>query len=159
MKMTAESLRHLVEQIVAEAKKKKEKELDELTVKNDGHIHDSKLDFSAPLGAYNLYRSQGQVNWGPHTSPGPKIDDQVRGSQYSIVRESSLRQFIRGIIAESFGPDQSSAWASIVPPATKNIWESAMHWYDFQRRGLGQMKEDMDLTATKQAKKSKAGRK
>lgn len=144
MKMTIEGLRNLVEQIVAEAKKKKEKELDELVVKNDGHIQDHKLDFSAPLGAYNLYRNQGQVNWGPQTSSGPKIDDQLRGSQYSAVHESALRSYIRNIISESFRPDPSSAWAAMVPPVTQTIWESVMHWYDFERRGLGQVKEDAD---------------
>lgn len=136
MKISVPELRKLVEEVIAEAKKKKE-DLEEET-RPDGHMYDKTFDMSQPLGAYNLYRSQGPVNWGPHTGPGPKIDDRP----YGVKNESSLRAALRTMISEALMPDPSSAWMGVVPPAPKrvprNMWEAAMHWYDFQGKGLGE---------------------
>ena len=137
MKISVPELRKLVEEVIAEAKKKKEKDLEE-EVRPDAHMYDKAHDYSPPLGAYNLYRSQGPVNWGPHTGPGPKIDDRPWG----VKNESALRTALRQMISEALMPAPNSAWMGVVPPAPrkvpKGIWESAMHWYDFQSRGLGE---------------------
>lgn len=94
-----------VGQLLLEAKKKKEKaEKLKYNPAPPAYGYAESLDFSAPLGAYNLYRSQGAVNWGPMTGPGPKIDDRVRvQSQAALVKESSwhaaerlLETFLKG---------------------------------------------------------------
>lgn len=143
MKITVEQLKVMVEHAINEAKKKKQKDLEEMETRPDGHMLDKNMDFAPPLGGYNLYRSQGAVNWGPQTGAGPKIDDRPYPG---TVAESSLRQAIRGMISEKLRPDPNSAWSAFSPPPPqvppKGIWESAMHYYDFQRRGLGQMKEE-----------------
>jgi hypothetical protein len=135
MKISASQLKKLVEAVIAEAKKKKD-DLEE-EVRPDAHMYDKVHDYSAPLGAYNLYRSQGPVNWGPHTGPGPKIDDRP----YGVKNESALRSVIRQLVSEALTPAAGSEWCGIMPPAPKplptGIWESAMHWYDFQGKGLG----------------------
>lgn len=74
--------------IVAEGKKKREKAE---KLKQDalpaGFAYVEAFDFSAPLGAYNLYRTQGTVNWGPMTGIGTKIDDRVSGNRYDVGDE------------------------------------------------------------------------
>jgi len=143
MKITVEQLRGMVKEAINEAKKKKTKDVKE-EIRPDGHIVDKNQDYAPPLAGYNLYRSQGAVNWGPHTGPGPKIDDRPYGTKM----ESALRQVIGQMISEELRPDPNSAWARLMPPPVveekvpQNVWEAAMHYYDFQRRGLGQMKED-----------------
>lgn len=138
MKISVPELKKLVEEVIAEAKKKKE-DLEE-DHRPDGFVYDKNFDMSQPLGAYNLYRSQGPVNFGPFTGAGPKIDDRPYGAK----NESALRTVLRGMIGEALMPDASSAWMGVVPPAVpaprsapKNMWEAAMHWYDFQGKGLG----------------------
>jgi hypothetical protein len=135
MKISVQELRKLVEEVIIEAKKKKD--LEEET-RPDAHIYDKTFDFSKPLGAYNLYRSQGPVNFGPYTGAGPKIDDRP----YGVKNESSLRAALRQMISEALMPAAGSAWMGVVPPAPKqvprNIWEAACHWYDFSGKGLGE---------------------
>jgi hypothetical protein len=168
MKITVEQLRGMVTEAITEAKKKRKKDLEEMESRPDGHMVDSKFDFAPPLGGYNLYRSQGAVNWGPQTGAGSKVDDRP----YGVKAESALRSAIRGMISEKLSPDPASAWSAFSPsPAPKapnGIWESAMHYYDFQRRGLGQMKEAAKPSAEKpedkkadkkKGKKAAAGRK
>jgi len=73
-------LTEVLDTILNEVKKKK----DQATVpRSDGHSYSPALDFSAPLGAYNLYRSQGASNWGPMTGPGTQIDLSVNGKRSS----------------------------------------------------------------------------
>lgn len=136
MKISVPELRKLVEEVIAEAKKKKD-DLEE-EHRPDGFVYDKAHDMSAPLGAYNRYRSQGAVNFGPYTGAGPNIDDRP----YGVKSESALRTVLRSMIGEAIMPDPSSAWMGVVPPAPKrapkNMWEAAMHWYDFQGRGLGE---------------------
>jgi hypothetical protein len=141
MKITVEQLRTMVTTAINEAKKKKAK-VAEAETRADGQIVDKNLDFAPPLGAFNLYRSQGAANFGPYTNTAPTIDDRVYGTKM----ESALRQVIGQMISEELRPDPRSAWAFLTPapaaPVPSNIWEAAMHYYDFQRRGLGSMKED-----------------
>lgn len=141
MKITVEQLRGMVNEAINEAKKKRKKDLEEMEHRPDGCMVDPKFDFAPPLGGYNLYRSQGAVNWGPQTGAGPQIDDRP----YGVKSEGALRQVVRAMISERLSPDPASIWSAFTPPqaprAPKGIWEAAMHYYDFRRIGLGQMQE------------------
>lgn len=103
---------------VDEAKKKKEKAA---AAKHEARpaafSYDEALDFSAPLGAHNLYRSQGAVNWGPMTGPGTKID-----------------------VQSVSGAPQGSVWATLgesVAPAPRPGWERAAFLLDEKRLKKG----------------------
>jgi hypothetical protein len=143
MKVSIDELRKIVGEVVSEAKKKKEKS-DELkyTAHPKEYGYAESLDFSAPLGGYNLYRSQGAANWGPYTGAGPKIDDNVRIDPVStsLTEEKMLRSLLRSIIGETLMP-RSSAWDVISESSrvrrTGNVWEDVARWYDHQGFGLG----------------------
>lgn len=139
MKITINELKLQIAQLVVEAKKKKEKE-----VKNRVRgeqieaygLYDEALDFSNPLGAYNLYRQQGAVNWGPQTSPGPQIDSTFANPNTGPTNESDerfIRSIIREVIANGLVPNDS-AWSPMLEreahPEFDSIWETALHWYD-----------------------------
>lgn len=83
------------------AKKKKEKAKKD--IKPAVYEYDESYDFSAPLNAYNLYRTQGSVNWGPMTGPGTKIDDRV-----------SIQNVVRNIMKEISNVDSNSSWKSLL---------------------------------------------
>lgn len=144
MKATLAEIRTIVSEVLTEVKKKKEKsDKAKKEVHPAGYSYAEAFDFSAPLGAYNLYRNQGAVNWGPMTSAGTKIDDRIAGGRSET--ESILRSFIKEAIREEVG--ETSSWQRlsemIDPPAPSfgNVWEAAAHhWYDFQNRGLGKAK-------------------
>jgi hypothetical protein len=85
MKITMNELRALIGAVLSEARKskkskKKGKEQPNRmqTTKPEAYAYDESFDFSNPLGAYNLYKSQGAAGWGPMTGPGPKVDDGIR---------------------------------------------------------------------------------
>jgi len=144
MKATLAEIRTIVSEVLTEVKKKKEKsDKAKKEVHPAAYSYDEAFDFSAPLGAYNLYRNQGAVNWGPMTSAGTKIDDRIAGGRAET--ESILRSFIKEAIRDEVNEDTSS-WhrlsEMIDPPAKHfgNVWEAAAHWYDFQNRGLGKAK-------------------
>jgi hypothetical protein len=142
---------------LAEAKKKKEMtDKAKKEVHPAGYSYSEAFDFSAPLGAYNLYRSQGAVNWGPMTGPGTKIDDRIAGGRSEM--ESALRSFIKEAIRQETNND--SSWTQLSelvnpkPPKFGNVWEAAMHWYDHQGFGLGHAtSEGIEEKKKKQAKK------
>lgn len=145
MRINLQELRQMVDSIVAEAKKKKEKaDKAERVPEPPEYRYAEAFDFSAPLGAYNLYRSQGAVNWGPHTGPGPTIDDRLyvpKSVKDAHMAMESIQKLTRVI-------PESSAWAPFLSEARKvqkaahgnSVWESALHWYDFQKKGLGKGK-------------------
>ena len=146
MKLSINELKSLIGEVISEAKKKakkkpKKEKLEELEVNTDGHAVDIKLDFSAPQGAENLYRKQGQVNWGQYTSNTDTIDD----SLYGTKTEELIRGVVRAAIAESMTADKTSEWHRLAPPpvtlAPRNVWEHIERWYDFQHRNLGKMTE------------------
>jgi hypothetical protein len=147
-----EQVREIVKEVLAEAKKKKKKEEElEEKVEPCGYSYSATFDFSAPLAAYNLYKSQGAVNWGPMTGPGPKLDDRVRARSAGQANlEEHLRSLIGRVIEEEVSND--SAWNMLsesfefskpqAPPKKgDNIWKEALHWFDHQRKGLGGMGE------------------
>lgn len=108
-------IRKLVGEVLAEAKKKKEKaEQLKYEAKPAGYSYSEALDFSAPLGAYNLYRTQGPVNWGPMTGPGTKIDDRIAGQR------AGLEEVLHGIVKEMAAP---SAWAPLLKESNENLGE------------------------------------
>lgn len=128
---TVNEIQLYIGKVLAEVKKKKEK-ADKLkrATEPKGYSYAESLDFSAPLGAYNLYRSQGAVNWGPMTGPGTKIDDRISGQRVG------LEAVLRGAMKEAA---TTSAWDALneevkVP---ENIWEAAQHYYDHAGLGLG----------------------
>lgn len=141
MKVNLQELRAMVNSAVNEAKKKKEKaEKTEKVPAPPEYRFAEELDFSAPLGAYNLYKSQGAVNWGPMTGPGPSIDDRLH------VPKSA--KMVEALTALSKVIPEASAWGPFLTEIRKadkaasgNIWESIMHWYDFQKLGLGKVRE------------------
>lgn len=127
MKVTANELRDIIGDMVAEAKgKKKSKERKAAGgpgkgVEPSGFSYADALDFSAPLGPNNLYRRQGGSAWGPLTSAGTALTDNEL--EPKDVNEAAVRALVRHVISEG--------------RTGRNIWEQAMHWYDHAQRGLG----------------------
>lgn len=159
MKLTLEQLGQMVDGIIAEAKKKKEKaaalKAHAGTAGSAYGAYAEAFDFSAPLGGYNLYRNQGAVNWGPMTSGGTRINDNVAGAKG--LDEKMLRAAVRDMISEKVSP-----WDVLgaVNESPKNIWEAAQHWYDHQGLGLGSqtsagIAEKKEKMAKAEAKKKK----
>ena len=72
MKATLNDIRKIIGEVLSEAKKKKE--VPKKKINPSAYEFDEAFDFSTPLGDYNLYGIQGAVNWGPHTSPGRRIE-------------------------------------------------------------------------------------
>lgn len=140
MNDTLREIRKIVAGVLAEAKKKKEKAVE---LKHDPrppeYSYAEALDFSAPLGAYNLYRNQGPVNWGPMTSAGTKIDDRVTSQRQNL--EAVLRGVVKEAVRLELKDDPSSwHWLSEAIEQRReptNVWEAANHWYDHQNLGLG----------------------
>jgi len=131
MKVTLEEIKSIVSDVLSEAKKKKEKsEKAKKEVHPAGYSYAEALDFSAALGAYNLYGSQGAVNWGPMTGPGTKVDDRIAGGR--AESESILRSFIKEAIKQEMNEDQS-AWqqlsekTNVAKKNPSNVWEAAQH--------------------------------
>ena len=138
--MTMNELRLEIANIISEAKKKKDKA--EKTKKRGASttaygLYDEALDFSAPLGAYNLYRQQGVVNWGPYTSSGPNIDSQFNNPNVGPMstNEAALRSVVRDVIKNGLIPEHS-AWAPMVEREnpSEGTWGDASRlfeaWYD-----------------------------
>lgn len=138
--MTLNELRLEIAGILAEAKKKKDKADD---LKKQGRsveafgLYDEAFDFSAPLGAYNLYKQQGAVNWGPYTSAGTDVDTNFshpNAGPRLKESEMALRAVVREVIENGLVP-QHSAWAPLLSRKTpQTVWESADRmfeaWYD-----------------------------
>lgn len=132
MKMTINELRTIIKDMIIEAKKKKVKK-DKLDKKVNppAYTHADALDFSSPLGGYNLYASQGAVNWGPMTGPGSKIDDNVATS----YNTNELKEFIQRATFDGL-IHNDSAWKSLAESlVTKDmkfntIWEVALYQYN-----------------------------
>ena len=100
-------LQEMTDRLLGEAKKKSKKaknaaKTDVPSVKPDAYSYSEALDFSAPLGALNLYRSQGQVNWGPHTGVGPYIDDNPHRIEPNSL-QGAWQKLHRTLIPESAG--------------------------------------------------------
>jgi hypothetical protein len=139
--MNLNELKIMIAEVLEEAKKKKEKS-DRLKAASGGAksaygYYDESLDFSAPLGGYNLYRSQGAVNWGPYTGPGPHIDQNFANpnTRLGLKEEAALRQVVREVIEFGLIPPDS-AWAPLMEsnskPVYENVWQEALdesHWF------------------------------
>lgn len=143
-KMTINDLKLEIAEIIEEAKKKKEKA--EKNTRFGKHMsaygyYDESHDFSAPLGAHNLYRQQGAVNWGPFTSEGPKIDSGFQDPQATKTtipqnteltesEERAIRSVVREVVRYGLVP-RDSAWGALVQerrdvaPKSNNPWEIA----------------------------------
>jgi hypothetical protein len=140
-KVTINELKMTISEIIEEAKKKAKKA--EQNMRYGKHIvaygtYDEALDFSAPLGAYNYYRQQGQVNWGPFTGGGTQIDssfehpsrlhEDVPGTHELKESElKALRSVVREVIENGLIPE-GSAWREVIPakaPRPTNSWELA----------------------------------
>lgn len=148
MKMTINELKHQIAEILDEAKKKPEKaaKIKRMSAQIEAFgYYDESHDFSAPLGAYNLYRQQGAVNWGPMTSDGTHVDNKGVGNPNAgtaapYMRENderALRSLVREVIENGL-VDESSAWAPFLSsqePLFESTWEEAAYrlteaWYD-----------------------------
>lgn len=152
--MTLNELKITIAEMLEEAKKKKEK-TDRLkaasgTAKTAYGHYDEALDFSSPLGPHNLYRSQGAVNWGPYTGPGPHIDQNFANPNTRLNlkegEETAIRQIVREVIEFGLVPPDS-AWAPLMEsrrePVFESIWEAALaenHWY-MQHRETNEVPE------------------
>ena len=152
VKTTNENIMNVISNVLAEAKKKKEKsDKAKKEVHPAAYSYAESFDFSAPLGAYNLYKSQGAVNWGPMTGPGTKIDDHVNGSR------SEVRDFKEAVEK----PSTFAQLSEMIAPAKKifgSVWEAAQHWYDHEGLGLGKQTPD-GIESKKKSNAKKAGKK
>jgi hypothetical protein len=128
MKYNLDEIRSIVEDVLSEASKKKDKskklKSKAGTAASAYGSYAEAFDFSAPLAGFNLYRNQGPVNWGPMTSGGTKIYDNITSGKKGM-EEAALRSVIRGVIGE-----RVSAWETLAPLAedvkvpARSIWES-----------------------------------
>jgi hypothetical protein len=130
--MSMNQIKKIVSEVLAEAKKKKKKGealKAAYEAKPGAYGYAEAFDFSAPLGAYNLYKNQGAVNWGPMTGPGTKIDDNYAGGVSGT--EKALRSYVRDEIREQV-ESTWSAWdvlsEAITPPdvVEDSPWGEAM---------------------------------
>ena len=141
MKPSQEEVNKTIKKVLAEAKKKKEKEQQlKHKAKPEAYGYAEAFDFSAPLGAYNLYRSQGPVNWGPMTGPGTKIDDRIAGQR------ADIESLTRDIVKESLG---KSSWESLNESA--NVDEASATW-NALKKGVGSFLKGAGKTAVDAAK-------
>lgn len=141
--MNINELKIVISEILEEAKKKKEKQIlakeASLNAISAYGNYANAFDFSAPLGAYNLYRQQGAVNWGPYTSNGPHIDSNFANPNTRLSMKESeevaIRAIVREVIEHGLVP-HDSAWAPMmerrqrVPVETP--WQAALQecaWY------------------------------
>ena len=169
-KFTMNELKLEIAEILDEAKKKKDRIED---VKKKGHqieaygLYDEAFDFSTPLGALNLYRQQGAVNWGPYTSAGTQVDNNYNNPnggalQMKESEEHALRSLVREVIQNGLTPSDS-AWAPMMESTRRNqVHESSWHaadalfeaWYDnFKKKG----KKDEDEPKKKSKKETDYG--
>src|SRR5262245_26192668 len=120
MKVNLNELRQIIQEILSEAKKKKEKgEKAKYSPKPEAYGYSEALDFSAPLGVYNLYRSQGAVNWGPMTGPGTAVDNRfhsVNPLAEDLNEEALVRSFVKGVVAEDIERDPWSYLSEALQP-------------------------------------------
>lgn len=81
-----EMLQEMVDKVLSEAGKKgKKKEKGVVSdVKPGAYSYSEALDFSTPLGDHNLYKAQGQANFGPYTGVGPVVDDSSRKAKSNM---------------------------------------------------------------------------
>lgn len=157
MKMTIDELKHQIAEILDEAKKTKEKKekLKRMAAQVEAYgFYSEEHDFSPPLGVWNRYRSQGQVNWGPYTSYGTPVEHQNSGNPnqsgfLQIKEEKALRALVREVIQNGL-VDENSAWAPFIEraePLFESTWEEAAYrideaWYDDFKKEKG--KKDGD---------------
>jgi hypothetical protein len=142
MKMTIDELKRQIGELVNEAKKKDKKAV-EAKKKPAYGFYEEALDFSEPLGAFNLYGSQGGVNWGPMTSAGAPVSvssaspERSKPSGMNESEEQILRSLVREVITTGVPVEESSAWAVFLPdrePIFENAWgeaiyEAKKHWF------------------------------
>jgi hypothetical protein len=140
--MNINELKLVVAEMLEEAKKKKEKEIKAKEnsggAKNAYGTYAEALDFSWPLGAHNLYRSQGAVNWGPETNAGTHVDQNFANPNtfLGMNEERALRHIVREVIEYGLVP-ANSAWAPMMESSRSadggSLWEEALrecdHWY------------------------------
>jgi hypothetical protein len=137
MKMTLTELKLTIADMISEAKKKAKKEdkIEKLGAQVEAYgFYNKEHDFSAPLGAYNLYRQQGQVNWGPQTSAGTRVDSNVGNPNAIHIKESAeetLRALVREVL-ENGHITEDSAWSPFLrrasaSPIFESSWEEAEH--------------------------------
>jgi hypothetical protein len=151
---TIDELKHQIAEILDEAKKKKEKsdKIKRMSAQIEAYgFYSEEHDFSEPLGARNLYRQQGAVNWGPMTSDGTHIDEKSIGNPNGGVSaskymkesdEKAIRSVVREVIENGL-VDESSAWAPFLSkrdPIFESTWEEAVYkineaWYNEFRKG------------------------
>lgn len=111
-KSVEEKIRNAVREVILEnggypikhkEKGGKKKKKDDAKKADDGNAysHDENLDFSVPLGDYNLYKKQGASNWGPYTAEGsPEVPDDLKESVREIASslvESAWLPFLKPI--------------------------------------------------------------
>lgn len=120
-------LQEMTDRLLGEAKKSKKsknaEKADVPDVQPRAYSYSEAFDFSQPLGALNLYRSQGVVNFGPFTGVGPYIDDnphRIKHDSHEMQSawETLSRKAGSGIVAEgAWGKVQALVEGPGMPPA------------------------------------------
>jgi hypothetical protein len=153
MTMSLNELKLVIAEILDEAKKKSEKI--EKTRKRGAAVeayglYDEAFDFSDPLGPFNLYRQQGQANFGPYTAENIPYDGAYHRDNRGAtqVHEQAIRQVVRDVIQNGLVPG-SSAWAPMLERESANgTWEEAGRlfeaWYDNIKKSSGKDKKKKD---------------
>lgn len=177
-KTTINELKLEIAEILEEAKKKKEKVE---TLKKRGAsveaygLYDEAFDFSSPLGAYNLYKTQGAANFGPYTSAGSVVDHSFQNPNRGALQmnekdEQALRMVVREVIQNGLVPS-NSAWAPLMERQQKfiseNVWERAENifesWYMGQKEAFeakqGKCLEKTEFKLDKKAQERATGKK
>jgi hypothetical protein len=134
MKMTINELKRQISEIIEEAKKKdqKEKKFKRVGAQVEAYgFYDESHDFSEPLGVHNLYRQQGQVNWGPYTGVGPHVNQYGPANTNAVglkeTDEKALRSLVREVLENGLIGEES-AWAPFLAKVSREpIFESSWH--------------------------------
>lgn len=147
-KKTISELRNSIAEILHEAKKAKKSSRKSSRrppqVEAFGY-YDKEHDFSEPQGVHNLYRQQGQVNYGPQTGGTPELANRgannpnapSAANQMKEGDEKALRALVREVIQNGL-IDEQSAWAPFTKkqePIFESTWEEVSYltekaWYD-----------------------------
>lgn len=159
MSFDMKDLELYVEGVLNEVKKKKEKAIalkkDEANI---GYTYAEEFDFSAPLGQYNLYRTQGAVNWGPMTSAGTKIDDRISGQRSKKEEAKVLESVEFRTLAEAAERTDEGPWdyaKSMAGQAAGGIKKAAGSAWDKLKGMAGKVAEPVKQ-AHQQAKSASA---
>jgi hypothetical protein len=127
-------IKSFVDDVLSEAKKKKkipneplgsDREVEPSNEEGEGYKYAEVFDFSKPLDNLNLYRRQGQVNWGPHTGVGQRIPGEDGNDVDVEPTDKTLRDVVKESVMEEVDRNPS-VWLELAESFVHdNPWQAA----------------------------------